>query len=498
MQSVNLWILSQMCENEQFSAYETLYSRREQNVTPEHEQKVLASLVKYLVDSCSITYADMDNFFFSYHIPQISKEFDLLRISNCDILNIELKTSDASLEKAKNQLIRNKYYLNHLQKKVHLYTFIDTDQLFTLDDDNQFIKANPNNLKRDFDITDNCPNIDIDSLFTASKFLISPLNTPDSFLDGNYFLTSQQEEIENSLLESMLSAKSHYYGITGSPGTGKTLVLYDLSKKICRQKKCCIIHCAPLSEGHAYLNDHLNNCSIVTPKQFCSSTFPIADYNVFLFDEFHRAYDNAFAKAKLIGTNPDKFVVFSYDFGQTVAQSEERRCLEEKIKLLPGLKEYKLSTKIRTNKEMASFIQRLLTPKKYGNDKNYHYSNVKVLYSPNRSTTIEIIKLQAALGYTHINHSTSLFKPDSFDSLNTTNYNAHKVFGQEFDNVIVVLNEEFYYENGILCANSHANPDYLYVRMLYEEITRVREKLCIVVENNQELLKEIINLFPVQ
>ena len=74
----------------------------------------------------------LDNFFVGYKIPQIGKEFDLLRINDDNIVNIELKTK-AGEEKVLKQLKRNSYYLKFLNKEVLLFTYIqETNTLYML------------------------------------------------------------------------------------------------------------------------------------------------------------------------------------------------------------------------------------------------------------------------------------------------------------------------------------------------------------------------------
>jgi hypothetical protein len=52
--------------------------------------------------------------YLDYSIPQISKEFDLLRFSESEILNVEFKSRPIPINKIENQLIQNKYYLSSL------------------------------------------------------------------------------------------------------------------------------------------------------------------------------------------------------------------------------------------------------------------------------------------------------------------------------------------------------------------------------------------------
>ncbi len=64
-----------------------------------------------------------DDYYVGYKIPQIGKEFDLLRIGNKCVVNVELK-SNCSEEKIKKQLARNKYYLSYIANNLYNFTFV--------------------------------------------------------------------------------------------------------------------------------------------------------------------------------------------------------------------------------------------------------------------------------------------------------------------------------------------------------------------------------------
>ena len=49
-------------------------------------------------------------FFYSFQIPRLGKEFDLLQIKEEQILNLELKSGQVSDEAIRKQLIQNRYY----------------------------------------------------------------------------------------------------------------------------------------------------------------------------------------------------------------------------------------------------------------------------------------------------------------------------------------------------------------------------------------------------
>ena len=53
----------------------------------------------------------LEGYYLGFKIPQISKEFDILRIGKEFVINIELKNEFTTEERIKNQLKQNKYYL---------------------------------------------------------------------------------------------------------------------------------------------------------------------------------------------------------------------------------------------------------------------------------------------------------------------------------------------------------------------------------------------------
>lgn len=83
-----------------------------------------------------------DKYFIGYSIPQIGKEFDLLRIDQKTILNIEIKQK-STIEKIQKQLERNKYYLSFLKRDIHCFTYIsEENKFYTIDDFNDIVESN--------------------------------------------------------------------------------------------------------------------------------------------------------------------------------------------------------------------------------------------------------------------------------------------------------------------------------------------------------------------
>lgn len=145
-----------------------------------------------------------NNFYIGYNIPQISKEFDLLRIDDNLVIDIELKKTSTP-EKIKKQLIQNQHYLSYLNRNILLVTFEkDTGSIYTLDKDNQLITIDINGLISALESQNHLYTGDLNKLFNPSNYLVSPFNSTGAFLDGKYFLTNQQEEFKTSVTNSFI------------------------------------------------------------------------------------------------------------------------------------------------------------------------------------------------------------------------------------------------------------------------------------------------------
>lgn len=163
--------------------------------------------------SAFIDNLDVDNrlfgyFYVGYRIPQIDKEFDLLRFGENYILNVEIK-SIMQDDDAREQLVKNKYYLSSLSKNLKLFTYIAEDNSFYQLRDDETLQP------VDFVVFEKLlasQNIEhhsnIDNLFNPSYYLVSPFNDIEKFNKGSYFLTKQQQEFKDKILKTCHSLRS--------------------------------------------------------------------------------------------------------------------------------------------------------------------------------------------------------------------------------------------------------------------------------------------------
>ena len=321
-------------------------------------------------------------------------------------------------------------------------------------------------------------------------YLISPLNTPNKFIKNEYFLTDRQQEIKNNIIKHFQNDNIFkIIKLSGNPGTGKTLLLYDLAKYFSLQSKVCIIHCGMLCQGHYIIKNTINNLFIISIRELKYTD--ISNFEYIFIDESHRMYKSQMELILNKSKENNIKLVFSIDPKQVMQKSEKRANIDGNLDAVQNIIKYSLTDKIRTNKEMASFIKNLFDLSKQ--NKTMQYKNIEIINVLNIKEAKDILRYYQSIGYEFISFTESRFKRHLIDNFKG-NANTHEVIGQEYDNVVMFLDSEFYYRNNELTALEHPCPDYLFEKLLYQGITRVREKLCIVILNNIDLAKKIIEI----
>ena len=88
LQSVNLFTLTRTSNISDFTSFEKHLSRRKYKLQErEREIESLNVLVDMLLDEGADLFC-LDSFYYSYVIPQLGKEFDLLKFTDSVIINI--------------------------------------------------------------------------------------------------------------------------------------------------------------------------------------------------------------------------------------------------------------------------------------------------------------------------------------------------------------------------------------------------------------------------
>src|SRR5690606_29511809 len=130
-----------------------------------------------------------NDYYLGYTIPQISKEFDLLRFGKNYNVNIELKSINVS-DKIQKQLLQNRYYLSFLGIETFSFTYVSGEnKLFSIDANNNLIEINFAELIGVLKGQEIIEISDLNNLFIPSNYLVSPFNSTKEFIEGKYFLT---------------------------------------------------------------------------------------------------------------------------------------------------------------------------------------------------------------------------------------------------------------------------------------------------------------------
>ncbi|RNL39460.1 hypothetical protein DMP06_07520 [Slackia equolifaciens] len=492
---INIFYLTRIDKDaslEDFNQYLHILSNSNTSLK-NRERKSLYKLVDLLL-KYDVSIDDLDGFTVSYSIPQIAKEFDLLKIGIGSVLNIELKSEPIELDKIASQLKRNKYYLKHLSALPILLTYeSQTDRWYTLDTNDNCVEIACREAKKRISSFGNYFSDNTDSHFSPSSYLVSPINQCDAFLRKEYFLTSQQEEFKRNISKQL--ANNKMVKLTGGAGTGKTLLLYDIARDFAESNgNTCVIHSGNLASGHYVINQHMaDKMDIISAKQAPSTD--LSRYKALFIDEAHRLYAHTLNQIIEIHGTHQIGVVFSLDSRQSLSKTEIRSNNEGRIdKFVPSDLHYSLTNKIRTNRELASFIRAMLDLRRK-NDL-IRPCPVKVLYAKSTDEARLVIQNLRKHNFTYISLTNSKYTASVFDELTILGcQNTHAVIGQEFDNVVVAISKSFFYDDeNALQATFHPNKNYLSIRLLFESVTRVRNNLAIVVVDNCDVFSKLVTL----
>ncbi|WP_085899836.1 DNA/RNA helicase domain-containing protein [Kiloniella majae] len=487
MKSINLLSLAQAHDSlglSEFSSFTDYYGVGINN----HEIDDLKVLINEMLTLLSFVNI-FNDFYVGYKIQHISKEFDLLRFGDNYIINVEIK-SESTEEKIKKQLIRNQYYLSHINKVIHNFCFVTkTKTLYQLNYSGGLDVVHLNSLVQLLTSQNLVKLESPDSLFNPSDYLVSPFNSTSKFVNDQYFLTGNQENIKGRIIADVSTGTSAFISLTGGPGTGKTLLTYDIVKSVRSSLRTVIVHCGQLNEGHLRLKQL--GWNIVSIRDFKDYDFTTIDLVV--VDETQRIYANQLDKLIGDAASTNTHCVFSYDKQQTLHSSESRVDVEGKIDATGSTTKYKLSEKIRTNKEIANFIKVLFNNKR-NNISVSNCANIDFDYFTDSSNVKNYLTLIASEGWEVLRLTPSRYNTEHHESYaQVSSQNSHRVIGQEFDNVAVVIDEYFSYaSSGRLIYNSRTYYDT--VKMLFQNVTRTRKKLKLIIIGNLQVLSRCLSV----
>lgn len=393
-------------------------------------------------------------FFYSFQVPRLGKEFDLLQIKDDQIVNIELKSGKVSDEAVRKQLLQNRYYLSVQGKMIQSYTYISSqERLVRLNNHDHIVEADWDQLCLALQRQSKDYEGDIEDLFQAEMYLFSPVTEPERFLNKEYFLTSQQKDIERRILDKIRKVKYGYFWFSGLPGTGKTLLLYDIAMKLSVHQKVCMIHCGETGKEWKILHDRLLRIAFLSDSQL-EECPDFKEYSAILVDEAHLL--SVKELHRILELSEKHPVIFSGDDEDMISDEEMDRTMIREIEHLPDIQSFHLTNRIRTNAELSSFIQNMMhLPEKR---MVRYYPHIQVVYANDEEEAEILLK-----GYQ--------------------------------DQLVFIIDERYYYdEKGYLREQRQKQQKPTAVRMLFHRLNEAREEFAIIVKRNEAVYEVLLEL----
>ena len=393
-------------------------------------------------------------FFYSFQVPRLGKEFDLLQIKDDQIVNIELKSGKVSDEAVRKQLLQNRYYLSVQGKMIQSYTYISSqERLVRLNNHDHIVEADWDQLCLALQRHGKDYEGDIEDLFQAEMYLFSPVTEPERFLNKEYFLTSQQKDIERRILDKIRKVKYGYFWFSGLPGTGKTLLLYDIAMKLSVHQKVCMIHCGETGKEWKILHDRLLRIAFLSDSQL-EECPDLKEYSAILVDEAHLL--SVKELHRILELSEKHPVIFSGDDEDMISDEEMDRTMLREIEHLPDIQSFHLTNRIRTNAELSSFIQNMMhLPEKR---MVRYYPHIQVVYANDDEEAGILLK-----GYQN--------------------------------QLVFIIDERYYYdEKGYLREQRQKHQKPTAVRTLFHRLNEAREEFAIIVKGNEAVYEVLLDL----
>ena len=403
--------------------------------------------------------------FYSFQILRLGKEFDLLQVKENQIVNIELKSGAVSEDAIRRQLIQNRYYLAILGRPVRSYTYISSqNRLVRLTNHDHIVEAEWEQLcaelqEKSADFSGN-----LEDLFQAEWYLISPLTQPERFLKKEYFLTAQQKDIERQILKSIRIKRGGYYHFSGLPGTGKTLLLYDIAMKLSGRQMVCIIHCGASGQEWKRLHERLRRIVWVSDSQI-TAEMRLDEYETVLVDEAHLLDKETLENiVEAAGKRP---VIFTSDCEDQLSPEEVDQSVKLGIAKLPEIQTFRLTNRIRTNEEISSFVQNMMHIPDYKSGRRFPH--VTVFYANDDQEAANLIQDAKKQGYQHLLES--------------------EVAEKAYDSVAIILDGNYFYDSKKYLRSKKRT-----VRNLFHQLNSAKEKLMLIVKDNEPFYGMLLGL----
>jgi len=401
----------------------------------------------------------------SYNIDRLDKEFDLVKLDDNKVINIELKLTSKDLKQCKqNYKILKNHYKN---SEVYVYCYeMENNLLFLYDNENKIMT------KQSFDDLNNNLNTVI-----KGKLLSINININSIYLNPNYFFSRQYElsSCQQKTKEKVVLSDKKINLITGRAGTGKTLLALDIYSDYYFEFEK-VIYLTPFKKNDIINKDLRDYFPIKTVREFIASD---EEYDICIIDEAQRMNEGAFQR--ILNKIKKKVILFG-----DIYQNIDSECyFEELRKDKENNNVFNMNMVIRTDDTFDVFAKKVL---------NYSTSGIKNKRIDKNKIDVYMLSDESLEGlqeYIFLEPAKSLKYKDCTDNcLSHMCYDISKkcllkktpydVIGQEYDNVAMFFCNAYKIRDNKIIATDQVCIGNL-ERQLYSLMTRAVKKLKIIV-----------------
>lgn len=287
-----------------------------------------------------------------------------------------------------------------------------------------------------------------------------------------------------------MQSNSKKIGIIGRAGTGKSILLFDLAQTwVKKGKKVLVVFVGQLN-NYSSISEKFG--FEITPIRFMDSEKILeGEYDIVLVDEAQRLSTEQYS----FFTNIETKIILSVDHLQIFHPSENDRNIEGEIEKNSNFEVVNLGKKVRTDKELADFINKLMDLSAR-NISPHDYNNISINYFESSQVAKEFIDDKVIHdGWNSIEFTEYRTKSAgrlTKSMISRHSLSTHEVVGREYDKVIIVIDSLVRRsDDGKLIYMRNDRYPYLEMSLLLEGLTRVRSKLMLVVVNNADMYVDI-------
>lgn len=437
---------------------------------------------------------DIDGWFLGTDLKVIP-DFDVLHLSENVIINLDLKHIDGrqKLSKIKEKFQMQSRVLKILKKPILNFVFLADEKKILQYKDDEFNEWPLESVGELFlrDVKWLQRNI-VESI-EPKDYLISPTDDVEAFLRGEYWLTDEQESYVNNICNTGI------HGVIGAAGTGKTLIAYDLIRRLDNDKKILFVFSGALRESHKKMESKFNSTRFVAAQEL--GNIELDDYDTILIDEAQRLYNGSRETIMCWANNnyTNARIVFFFDVEQSLSSRESGQLMNSICTTCEKDNKghvFRLRNNIRSNANITAFVRNVFSLEKKP-QKNINIADIKecveVAYFSRPEDSIAWIQEHQEKGYQFIKMAGDTVrraKSEDF-SIIPNSIDTHKIIGSELDKVVTYMDETVKYNRkGKIVKNS--NEYYFNDKECYVNMTRAKSKLALAIVRNPDVYNAIV------